>query len=1078
MRKFRLGPFEVLEKIASGGMGDIWRGVHVTQDVPVAIKVLQRAIASDDKSGMLFRREVRAAARLDHPGIITLFDIGETSEESAIASDGALAPRSPYLVMEYLEQGSLDSLEYPLPWSETRKILIAVLDGLAHAHARGITHRDLKPGNILLADSLTGSPIRLADFGIAFLYFEGRSAEAEGTVAGTPAYMAPEQFQGEWRDFGPWTDLYALGCVAYELASGRLPFEQRGMVQLGMAHIQRPPPELDCPSDYPSGFASWVARLLGKDPSDRYNRCADAAAALTSLTEQSQRRDAKSLETTTWAIPATDRGVAAADWRASSPPSRPFRVTGAGLRLFSLRAVPMADRDTERDWLWAMFRRVSDQGRPALAVLEGPAGAGKTRLAEWLCERTHELGIAEYVKAEYGQAGGQEPALSRMLAAAWSCLGISGTELQDRVTAILSSAGVDAPVVHHAAAEFLAPAALGSDFSPGVFYEFPSRAARFKLLFEVLRRVYDQRPLVMWLDDAHWGVDALQFIRYVLERARAEPLSLMAVATARDDLLAESPEASGLVRELCADEAAERLQLAPLTDAESLRLVGSLLHLEGDLAERVAARSGGNPMYATQLVDDWVNRGILEAGRRGFVLSGSVRPDVPDDVHAVWMQRLERVLDECTEGMAGTSTSATQRTRVQELLELAATLGGSVNTAEWTSVCSLAGVPDPSPVLEPLLASRMARAGTDGWSFRHNMLRDSLERVARERGRWASHNQLCADMLEQCRPVPHWGDSERIGRHRFEAAQFDAALRPLLRGARERTRTEEYSAALGLVAQCDGALDQLGRPQDDPRRLECWLLRAEINLTRRELDEAEDFANRVRALADGADTKWFGGAALLVLARVHQHQGRLRTALDEYRRAERALRIAGPKHSLAACLSEQANAMLDVDLLEQAWAAFSDAQEIYEELGQLLPWAENQLGLARVALRQGESDHATTLCRRVQAFGHREQLSRIEAAACEVLSAVQMVGGQLAEAVRSLDTSVELYEELGLAQQALHARSRKVLLLLESGSEDEARLEFEQLWRLRSVVLQVTSRRALNTPPRSSRTSNGPPPKS
>ncbi|UCG87731.1 MAG: serine/threonine protein kinase, partial [Gemmatimonadota bacterium] len=185
MSGFRLGSFEVRQLIASGGMGDVWSGVHVAQDIPVAIKVIRQKSADDPYARTAFRREVRAVAELDHPGIITLFDVGEVTADTAAASSGMLDSGSPYLVMEYLEGGSLESTQYPLPWERTREILIGTLDGLAHAHARGITHRDLKPGNILIADRLSGSPIRLTDFGIAFSLRESESTEADGVAVGT-----------------------------------------------------------------------------------------------------------------------------------------------------------------------------------------------------------------------------------------------------------------------------------------------------------------------------------------------------------------------------------------------------------------------------------------------------------------------------------------------------------------------------------------------------------------------------------------------------------------------------------------------------------------------------------------------------------------------------------------------------------------------------------------------------------------------------------------------------------------------------------------------------------------------------
>ena len=161
---------------------------------------------------------------------------------------------------------------------------------------------------------------------------------------------------------------------------------------------------------------------------------------------------------------------------------------------------------------------------------------------------------------------------------------------------------------------------------------------------------------------------------------------------------------------------------------------------------------------------------------------------------------------------------------------------------------------------------------------------------------------------------------------------------------------------------------------------------------------------------------------------------------------------------MAACLSEQADAMLEMGLLERAWEAFHAAQEIYEEIGQLVPWAENQLGLARVAVRQGDVEHAMTLCRRVRGFGQREELNLIEADACAVLAEVQTVADRPMDAMRSLDESIALFEELGLERQALGSRALKILLLLESGADEHARSEFSQLTSSPEVDIPRLSR--------------------
>jgi tetratricopeptide (TPR) repeat protein len=1030
---FRLGPLEVQELIASGGMSDVWKGVHVVQDVPIALKVIRAEFARDSRFRQAFRREVRAVAQLDHPGIITLYDIGEVSTEVRDASDGALQLGSPYLVMEFLEQGSLESQALPLAWARALEILRAILDGLAHAHARGITHRDLKPGNVLLADERSGSPVRLTDFGLAFSLYERRATEDPGTAAGTPAYMAPEQFLGEWRDFGPWTDLYALGCMAYELATGNLPFQQRDPLPLAAAHLLEEPPDLVCPPDYPAAFGAWVRKLLAKGTGERYGRCAEATAELEVVASPS----ARSLMVTTLAAPEA--------------PRRPFKLVGAGLKLFGLRTVSMVDREPERELMWKIFDRVSGEGTPGAIVLEGPAGTGKSRLAQWFCERTDELGVADCLRTKYDPEQDWESGLSRMLAAAWSCLGMSATALEDRITTLLSQAGIESRAVRKAVVELLAPGSLGDGFIPGTFHEFRSQAERFDLLGDVLRRMYRERPLVIWLDDVHWGTEALLFIRRVVARSSSTPVRMMAVLTARDDLLAVAPDASRALDDLCREPNVERLRVAPLSAADSRLLVSNLLYLQGDLAERVATRSAGNPLYAGQLVGDWVTRGILAPGAGGFILARQDEPEVPDDVHAVWVQRLERVLDESGDGIPG-STDGAARVAMQVSLELAAVLGGRVRMEEWTAVCALADVADPTPALEALLASRMARVDPDmsrrdvgGWSYSHSMLRESIERLARDGGRWISHHTMCADMMEQRRRVPHWGDSERIGRHRFEARQFEAAARPLLRAARERMRLEEYSAAHRLVALYERALDALSAPDRDPRRVEGLLMRADINCTRRELDEAEGVARHVASLVTSPDTDGFRGAALGILARVHRETGRLHTAVDEFGEAQRILRSTGPKQALASCLSEQADALLELGQLDNAGSALNEAQAIYEDIGQLIPWTENQLRLARIALRQGHTELAATLSRRVRGFAEREALNRIEAAAWSTLGEIEMATKQPAEAEASLDRSIELYQQLGLARQALYPRSLRMLIWLESGGAERAKEELDRL---------------------------------
>jgi len=280
----RLGPFDLDVVVGHGAMGVVWRGVHRGQQVPVAVKVVTSVVAQEAFYVERFRHEVEAMAGLNHPGIITVLDFGEVGAEASEASGGQLVAGSPYLTMEYASGGTLEDLEVPLRWKRARPILLAVLDALAHAHARGVVHRDLKPANVMVCTAADGRPgLRLTDFGLARAGQPRGGAALQDGMVGTPQFMAPEQVMGSWRDQGPWTDLYALGVMAYRMASGRPPFTARTFFTLAQAHLDQAPPPLQLPEDYPHAFAAWVQKLLAKRPRQRYRRAADAAWDLSRL---------------------------------------------------------------------------------------------------------------------------------------------------------------------------------------------------------------------------------------------------------------------------------------------------------------------------------------------------------------------------------------------------------------------------------------------------------------------------------------------------------------------------------------------------------------------------------------------------------------------------------------------------------------------------------------------------------------------------------------------------------------------------------------------------------------------------
>jgi hypothetical protein len=245
--------YEVREQIGRGGTATVHLACQTDLGRLVALKELSAFSAADPGAARRFVRESRLSASLSHPSLVTVHDYFE--------ADGI-----PFIAMEYLPNGSLRSRVGALSLARFAGVLEAMLSGLAHAHAHGVVHRDLKPENVLVT---ADGGVKIADFGIAkALDSLDTKLTVTGTTIGTPAYMAPEQALA--KEIGAWTDLYALGIVAFELLAGRTPFGDAEPVVILLRHVQDEPPRLTrvAPAT-PPPLSDWVARLLAKDPADR-----------------------------------------------------------------------------------------------------------------------------------------------------------------------------------------------------------------------------------------------------------------------------------------------------------------------------------------------------------------------------------------------------------------------------------------------------------------------------------------------------------------------------------------------------------------------------------------------------------------------------------------------------------------------------------------------------------------------------------------------------------------------------------------------------------------------------------------
>jgi len=270
----QLGQYRLGKQLGAGGMGEVYLAEHQLMKRPVAIKVVRPEKAGDPRTLARFEREVRSTARLSHWNNIDIFDYGR-------ADDGTF-----YYVMEYLPGLSLaDLVERYGPMSPERAIFLLrqTCDALFESHASGLIHRDIKPANIFAAQRGGLYDVaKLLDFGMVKQLDEFESPELthDGSITGSPLFMAPEQATGEGEP-DERSDIYSLGVVAYYMLTGRVPFEGSHAIKILVAHAQRPPARLsELQADLPADLEAVVMRCLAKSPADRYASARELAQAL------------------------------------------------------------------------------------------------------------------------------------------------------------------------------------------------------------------------------------------------------------------------------------------------------------------------------------------------------------------------------------------------------------------------------------------------------------------------------------------------------------------------------------------------------------------------------------------------------------------------------------------------------------------------------------------------------------------------------------------------------------------------------------------------------------------------------
>ena len=853
----KLSAFEFIEPAGEGATATVWQARHHDARRLVAVKILPPISSNQGSKLRRFRAEVRSVAELNHPGIVRLYDHGMVHDEIALDRIGVVPSGSAFIVMEWIDGGDLHAHFDALDWDQSREILLAILDALSAAHARGTIHRDIKPQNVLLSPR---GPL-ITDFGIAFAGDFAAIGDEEDVVIGTPSYLAPEQIRARWRQYGPWTDLYGLGCLAYAMVCGRPPYKAAEPLDTMRLHLKAPIPALEPRYPVPAGLDEWISMLLQKGHRARFQFAADAAHGLSSLGAPASSWTGftqplladSSMETmvvesvfegTAVSLPpfveldeasqgsssyaTTDMPPMPVSWRAPRPPLERSQLAGLGLSVFSIANAPFCGREQERDLLWKQIKRSAIQRKLTVSVIRGTAGSGKTSLATWIARRAHELGVAHVLNMSHVQGYSQSDGVSQMLETFFRAQGLRDLELREAVQARLGPSAP--PTLSRGLAALMSPDLSFRDDDGAVTLFQPTE--RRGAIFDFLTFLAAERAVVLVIDDLQWGANALVLLKEMLS-SRLD-LAVAILVTVRDYAPSPIPRWPERLEALVSSKVVKSISLGPLSPEACLALIRSRIALSDRLANRLIARTEGNPLFAEELVRQWLHDGLLELGTDGYRLKPGAKTALPEGLHELWQRRLEGAMESALDADWAA-------------LEIASALGRVFSGKVWRKAVDLRGLPVSGELLDRLADHGLLRSDDDfDWGFSHALLRESVQLRAQQNGRWASSHGIAADAMIALES----SDDERIATHLLSARRYADAVSHLQRAAQKRRIFGEYRAAADLCIALAFVYRSLHYPRTDRRWNELRVLWSVLQRVRGNRRNAALHAKRILEYAD------------------------------------------------------------------------------------------------------------------------------------------------------------------------------------------------------------------------------------
>jgi predicted ATPase/tRNA A-37 threonylcarbamoyl transferase component Bud32 len=596
------GRYAVLEKLGEGGRGIVYKARDTVLNRVVAIKMLKSAVLSEEAYPR-FIREAQVVAKLNHPNIVFIHDIGKEDEKQ-------------FFVLEFVDGMSLRGLmgTYPEGRCDLHTVLrigIDVCGALEYAHSQGVLHRDIKPENILITQEGTA---KLMDFGLAKA-LGGTKITKRGMIVGTPAYLPPEQALG--KDSDQRSDLYSVGATLYHMATGRPPFPGDDPVKVIFSHINDVPmkpgrivPDIDVELD------RIILKLLRKDPDERYQSAKELKEALQSIGAVEER------------LVVAKPGVAVRP-TVSLPSPEP------------IWARSLVDREDELATLKGCLDGVL-RGEGSLVFVAGEAGIGKTRLVMELKGYAKLRGALFLVGNCYKEGAVPYKPWVQIIGEYFRR---SRPELLHRVVGIYSAEIVK--LVPEAASKLGAVPPL-----PSLTPE-EERLRLFEAVTQFFINVSRETPLVLFLDNLQWtDPSTMQLLHYLGRSLRLERLTI--VGAYRDLELEERETLSRCLLDMNRERLFHALPLRRLEASEVGVMVRQTFgdKVPSKLAKLVYEKSGGNPFFVEEVLRSLAEERMVQPGERGWMVPGVSRIRIPKTVKAVVTQRLQRLDEACRRSLS------------------------------------------------------------------------------------------------------------------------------------------------------------------------------------------------------------------------------------------------------------------------------------------------------------------------------------------------------------------------------------------------------------------------------------------